>query len=119
MKINLKSNVNKTKKNTVCGSIQEKNKIVINIQEYRRTVYSDKKMKAKYAPEYSVLNPETNSDSDSLKSKGARWVSAKVQINQIGIKKIKSKEEKENDLRIENENKKIINITTNVLKTDS
>jgi len=39
--------------------------------------------KEKKAPPYSVLNPETNSDSDSLKSKGARWVSAKVQINQI------------------------------------
>jgi hypothetical protein len=31
-----------------------------------------------------VLNPETNSDSDSAKSNGARWVSANVQINQIG-----------------------------------
>lgn len=31
-----------------------------------------------------MLNPETNSDSDSLKSKGARWVSAKVQISHKG-----------------------------------
>jgi hypothetical protein len=29
-----------------------------------------------------VLKPETSSDSDSLKSKGARWVSARVQISQ-------------------------------------
>jgi len=40
-----------------------------------------------------VLNPETNSDSDSLKSKGARWVSAKVQINQTGKKKRKINED--------------------------
>jgi hypothetical protein len=31
-------------------------------------MYSDKKQKAKYIPEYSVLNPDTNSDSDSAKS---------------------------------------------------
>lgn len=31
-----------------------------------------------------MLNPETNSDSDSEKSKGARWVSANVQITQMG-----------------------------------
>ena len=54
-----------------------------NIQEKRSMPYSAKKIKEKKAPPYSVLNPETNSDSDSLKSKGARWVSAKVQINQI------------------------------------
>jgi hypothetical protein len=69
---NLKINVRITKKKVVLGINQEKNKKEINIQEYNNTVYSDKKMKAKYAPEYSVLNPETNSDSDSLKSKGAR-----------------------------------------------
>jgi hypothetical protein len=45
---------------------------VIRRQENNRTPYSDKKIKAKKAPEYSVLNPETNSDSASLKSKGAR-----------------------------------------------
>ena len=48
-------------------------------------------------PEYSVLKPETNSDSASLKSKGARWVSAKEQINQIG--KIKSKATELNSTR--------------------
>lgn len=34
---------------------------------------------------YSVLNPETNSDSPSAKSKGARFVSARAVINQITI----------------------------------
>ncbi len=39
---------------------------------------------AKLNPEYSVLKPDTNSDSDSEKSKGARWVSARVQITHTG-----------------------------------
>lgn len=39
--------------------------------------YSDKKIKANLPPLYSVLNPDTNSDSPSAKSKGARLVSAK------------------------------------------
>ena len=47
-------------------------------------MYSDKKQKAKQAPEYSVLKPDTNSDSASAKSKGARCVSAKVQITHKG-----------------------------------
>jgi len=45
--------------------------------------YSPKKRKAKVIEEYSTLKPETNSDSASAKSKGARYVSAKVQINHI------------------------------------
>lgn len=53
-------------------------------QDNKSIEYSDKKIKAKYVPEYSVLNPETSSDSDSLKSNGARWVSAKIQINHRG-----------------------------------
>jgi hypothetical protein len=65
---------------------------VINIQENKSTLYSDKKIKAKNAPEYSVLNPETNSDSDSEKSKGARCVSAKVHTTQRGRKIKLSKE---------------------------
>lgn len=63
---------------------EEKKIIVIKKQAYKSIAYSDKNKNAKYAPEYSVLNPETNSDSDSLKSKGARWVSAKIQTNQTG-----------------------------------
>jgi hypothetical protein len=45
--------------------------------------YSPKNKKAKVIEEYSTLKPETNSDSASAKSKGALYVSAKVQINQI------------------------------------
>jgi hypothetical protein len=76
-------------------------------------------MKEKKAPPYSVLNPLTNSDSDSLKSKGARWVSAKVQISQgrkiirrIGEERLK-REETEKDL------KRTKTKTIRVLKTDS
>jgi hypothetical protein len=44
-------------------------------------------------PEYSVLNPETSSLSASLKSKGARWVSASVQINQTGNSRNEKRED--------------------------
>lgn len=33
--------------------------------------------------EYSILNPDTNSDSPSAKSKGDRFVSASLLINQL------------------------------------
>ena len=76
-------------------------------------------MKEKYAPEYSVLKPETNSDSDSEKSKGARWVSAKVQIIQTGKNSKKITEDWVKRERIEYELTKTISITIKVLKTDS
>ena len=57
---------------------------MIKKQEYSSIAYSAKKVKAKLAPAYSVLNPDTNSDSDSLKSKGARCPSARVQITHTG-----------------------------------
>lgn len=38
--------------------------------------YSAKKINANPAAPYSMLNPDTNSDSPSAKSKGARLVSA-------------------------------------------
>jgi hypothetical protein len=43
--------------------------------------YSAKKIKAKPPALYSILNPETSSDSSSAKSKGFRLVSAKQEIN--------------------------------------
>jgi hypothetical protein len=46
-------------------------------------LYSAKKNNAKPILEYSTLNPETNSDSASGKSKGARFVSAKILIKNI------------------------------------
>lgn len=43
--------------------------------------YSPKKSKTKGTEENSVLNPLTNSDSPSVKSNGARFVSAKIVHN--------------------------------------
>lgn len=45
--------------------------------------YSARKNNAKGPPAYSTLKPETSSDSPSVKSKGARLVSASVEINHI------------------------------------
>ena len=58
-------------------------------------VYSAIKIKVKVPPLYSVLNPETNSDSPSAKSKGERLVSAKVVANHVkkeGKRRIRNQE---------------------------
>lgn len=66
-----------------------------------------------------MLKPETSSDSASLKSKGARWVSAKVQTTQTGKKNQLSKEDWEKqDFNLKEHNKKTTK-TNKVLKTDS
>ena len=49
----------------------------------RMFIYSAIKINANEPLLYSVLNPETNSDSPSAKSKGVRLVSAKVVVNQM------------------------------------
>jgi hypothetical protein len=46
-------------------------------------VYSAIKIKAKAPLLYSVLNPETNSDSPSARSNGVRFVSANIVVNQM------------------------------------
>jgi hypothetical protein len=56
---------------------------VVNIDINRMFRYSAMKISAKGFLAYSVLNPETNSLSPSTKSKGARFVSASVVVNQI------------------------------------
>lgn len=45
-------------------------------------VYSAIKIRAKFPALYSILNPETSSDSPSARSNGVRLVSAKVVMNQ-------------------------------------
>jgi hypothetical protein len=45
--------------------------------------YSAIKIIANIAPLYSILNPETSSDSPSAKSNGVRFVSAKFVINHV------------------------------------
>lgn len=46
-------------------------------------VYSAMKNNAKGPAAYSTLKPDTNSDSPSVRSNGARFVSARVEINHI------------------------------------
>lgn len=46
-------------------------------------VYSARKISANHPPINSTLNPETNSDSPSAKSKGLRFVSAKQLVIHI------------------------------------
>lgn len=46
-------------------------------------VYSAIKNSAKGPAAYSTLKPDTSSDSPSVRSKGARLVSARVEINHI------------------------------------
>lgn len=55
----------------------------VNILIARILVYSAIKIKAKGPLLYSVLNPDTNSDSPSAISKGVRFVSASIVTNQI------------------------------------
>lgn len=45
--------------------------------------YSARKNRAKGPAEYSTLNPETSSDSPSVRSNGARFVSARVDTYHI------------------------------------
>lgn len=45
--------------------------------------YSARKNSAKGPPAYSTLKPDTSSDSPSVRSKGARLVSARVEMNHI------------------------------------
>lgn len=52
----------------------------------RMLAYSARKNRAKGPPAYSTLNPETSSDSPSVRSKGARFVSARVEIYHIAAR---------------------------------
>ena len=46
-------------------------------------MYSAMKNRAKGPAAYSTLNPETSSDSPSVRSNGARFVFARVKMNHI------------------------------------
>lgn len=69
--------------------------------------YSAIKIRANFPPPYSILNPDTSSDSPSAKSKGARFVSASSVTNHAidnggirnrrGVEWLKVGEEKLND----------------------
>jgi len=59
-----------------------KKTLITNLRR-RILAYSAIKIKAKPTLPYSILNPETSSDSPSAKSKGVRLVSAKEEIKNI------------------------------------
>jgi hypothetical protein len=76
------------------GSIKNKSEMVNDNQPPKKTKtvkvliaimepYSAKKKSAKPILEYSTLKPDTNSDSASGKSKGALFVSAKIETKNI------------------------------------
>lgn len=52
----------------------------------RILAYSARKNRAKGPPAYSTLKPETSSDSPSVRSKGARFVSARVEMYHIAAR---------------------------------
>lgn len=60
-----------------------RNSVAESVFISRMFAYSARKNRAKGPPAYSTLNPETSSDSPSVRSKGARFVSAKVEIYHI------------------------------------
>ena len=60
-----------------------RNMIAVSVFISIMLAYSAKKNRAKGPAAYSTLNPETSSDSPSVRSKGARFVSAKVDTYHI------------------------------------
>jgi len=66
--------------------VEPKNRVAESVFIRRILAYSAKKKRANGPPAYSTLKPETSSDSPSVKSKGARFVSASVEIYHIAAK---------------------------------
>lgn len=63
-----------------------KNRVAERVFISRILAYSAKKNKANGPPAYSTLKPETSSDSPSVRSKGARLVSASVEMYHIAAR---------------------------------
>jgi len=63
-----------------------RNRMVERVFIRRMLAYSARKKRANGPPAYSTLKPETSSDSPSVRSKGARLVSARVEIYHIAAK---------------------------------
>jgi hypothetical protein len=87
IQINAKAIINEIKVwiKSIDGGAKEVgiNKAVVKTLIMIILAYSAIKIKAKLPLLYSILNPDTSSDSPSAKSKGVRFVSAKVVINQV------------------------------------
>lgn len=60
-----------------------RNRIADRVFIRRMLEYSARKNSANGPPAYSTLNPDTSSDSPSVRSNGARFVSARVEMNHI------------------------------------
>lgn len=60
-----------------------KNKIAERVFISRILAYSARKKRAKWPAAYSMLKPDTSSDSPSVRSNGDRFVSASVEIYHI------------------------------------
>lgn len=60
-----------------------RNKIAVKMFIMMMFAYSAIKKRANGPAAYSTLKPETSSDSPSVRSNGARFVSANVEINHI------------------------------------
>jgi len=60
-------------------------KIMVRSLIIKMLAYSAIKIRANFLLLYSILNPDTNSDSPSAKSKGVRFVSAKFVITHVII----------------------------------
>lgn len=71
-------------KSSVCRvMVGLKNKMHDSVFIIRIFIYSARKKSAKGPAAYSTLKPETSSDSPSVKSNGARFVSARVDTYHI------------------------------------
>ena len=71
-----------------CAGIWEapRNNVVERVFISRMFAYSARKNRAKGPPAYSTLKPDTSSDSPSVRSKGARFVSARVEMYHIAAR---------------------------------
>lgn len=63
-----------------------RNRVAESVFISKMLAYSARKKRAKGPPAYSTLKPETSSDSPSVRSKGARLVSASVEIYHIAAR---------------------------------
>ena len=63
-----------------------RNRIAVSVFINIMFAYSARKNRANGPAAYSTLNPETSSDSPSVRSKGARFVSASVEIYHIIVR---------------------------------
>lgn len=83
--VNAINSVFKAKKSLLIMGIlnEEEKSATVNMLIARMLVYSAIKISAKGPLLYSVLNPETSSDSPSAWSNGVRFVSARIVTNQI------------------------------------